>query len=159
MVSITFPADGVTLSFELFGWRWCTHDCLLLTISSSSSVYQKSYCNGRPIWFISSQFFRSLCTHHAHTFWNFKRSCIMLYAKPWEHLSAVATLSIIILLLVRINSSTCCTVASVAISTGQLGWAPSATFKRPWEHFFMNEYPLHWVILPTKNAQQNAALW
>jgi hypothetical protein len=35
----------------------------------------------------------------------------MLYAKPWEHLSAVATLSIVILLSPRINSSTrytCC---------------------------------------------------
>jgi hypothetical protein len=91
----------------------------------------------------------------------------MLYAKPWERPSAVATLSIVILLSARINSSTRCTVASVAISTGQPGWASSATLERAWEnlctqlwtalhykhhrkqkHYY--EYPLHWVLLPTK---------
>jgi hypothetical protein len=55
---------------------------------------------------------------------------MLLYAKPWEHLSAVATLSIVILLSAQINSSTCCTVASVATSTGQPGQASSATFER-----------------------------
>jgi hypothetical protein len=34
--------------------------------------------------------------HRAHTFRNFKCSCIMLYAKAWEHPSIVATLSIVI---------------------------------------------------------------
>jgi hypothetical protein len=48
----------------------------------------------------------------------------------------------------------------------------SATFECRWENFslhatntshrkqetFLYEYPLHWVILPTNNAQQNAAL-
>jgi hypothetical protein len=36
--------------------------------------------------------------HCAHTFRNFKRSCIMLYAKPLEHPSAAVALSIVILL-------------------------------------------------------------
>jgi hypothetical protein len=54
----------------------------------------------------------------------------MLYAKQWEHPIAVATLSIIILLPARTYSSTHCTVASVAISTGQPGQVSSVTFKR-----------------------------
>jgi hypothetical protein len=45
----------------------------------------------------------------------------MLYAKPWEHPSAVAKLSVIILLSIRINCSARCIVASEAISTGQPG--------------------------------------
>jgi hypothetical protein len=54
---------------------------------------------------------------------------IMLYAKQWEHPSAVATLSIVILMSARINFSICCIVASVTISTGRHGWASSATFE------------------------------
>jgi hypothetical protein len=101
----------------------------------------------------------------AHTFRNFKRSCIMLYAKPWEHPSTVSTLRIVILLSAGLNSSTRYTVASVAISTGRSGRALSVTFERPWENFstqlwialrdkhfpqeiFIYEYPLHWVLLP-----------
>jgi hypothetical protein len=61
--------------------------------------------------------------------------CIMMYAKTWEHPTAVATLSSVILLSARINSSTRSTVASVAISTGRLGPASSATFERPRENF------------------------
>jgi hypothetical protein len=53
------------------------------------------------------------------------------YAKPQEHPSAVATLSIVFLLSAQINSSTRCTVASVKISTGQTGWASSVTFECP----------------------------
>jgi hypothetical protein len=56
-------------------------------------------------------------------------------------------------------------------------WASSATFEHPWENFWTNyeplyvkntshskqetflyEYPLHWVLLPTRNAQQNATI-
>jgi hypothetical protein len=93
----------------------------------------------------------------------------MLYAKPWEHPNAVATLSIIILLSARINSSTRCTVASVAISTGRFGRALFATQKSLREfldsvansftrqtlptvnskHLFMNIF-LCWVLLPTQ---------
>jgi hypothetical protein len=67
-----------------------------------------------------------------HTFRHFKRSCIMLYsyAKPWEDPSAVATLSIFILLSARINSFTRCTVASVAVSRWSPSQSSSATFKR-----------------------------
>jgi hypothetical protein len=35
---------------------------------------------------IFSRSVSSLATHRAHTFWNFKRLYIMLYAKRWEHL-------------------------------------------------------------------------
>jgi hypothetical protein len=55
----------------------------------------------------------------------------MLYAKPWEHPSAVATLSIVILLSAQINYSTHCTVASVTVSTGRPGRASSTTIERP----------------------------
>jgi hypothetical protein len=65
---------------------------------------------------------------------NFKRSCIMLYAKPWKHPNVVSTLSIIILLSAWINSSTDCTVVAIAVSTGRPGQASSATFERPWEN-------------------------
>jgi hypothetical protein len=69
-----------------------------------------------------------MATNRAHTLRNLKRPCIMLYAKPREHYSAVATLSIGILLSARIKSSTPCTVAFVAISTGRPGRI-SATFE------------------------------
>jgi hypothetical protein len=117
-------------------------------------------------------------TYRAHTFQDFKRSCIMLYAKAWECPSAVVTLFIFILLSARINSSTRCIVASVTISTGRHGQASSATLNVlekisrlcfesfnaqtlptvNWEHFFMNVlFALsHFARLP-KNAQQNAA--
>jgi hypothetical protein len=81
-----------------------------------------------------------------HTFWNFKWLCIMLYAKPWEHPSAIATLSVIILLSAWINSSTHCTVASVAISTGRPGRASSATFQHPRENFLTQL----WTVLCQK---------
>jgi hypothetical protein len=68
--------------------------------------------------------------------------------------------------------------ASVAVSAGRRGRASSATFeRRPWENFstnceplyatstshrkqetFLYKYPVHWVLLPTKNAQQNVNL-
>jgi hypothetical protein len=73
--------------------------------------------------------------HCAHTFWNFKRSCIMPYAKPWEHPSAVATLPIVILLSAWINSSTRCTVASVTISTGWPGRGIICIFWQSWKEF------------------------
>jgi hypothetical protein len=60
----------------------------------------------------------------------------MLYAKPWEHPSAVATLSSVIFLSAPINSSVHCAVASVAILTGWPGRASSANFERPWETFW-----------------------
>jgi hypothetical protein len=118
-----------------------------------------------------SQSFSSLGTCHAHTFQNFKWSRIMLYVKPWEHHSAVTTLSTIILLSAQINSSTPCTVASAATSTGHRGWASSVTFECPWENTlpsckllyaintshrkqetFPYEYPLQWVLFPTKKS-------
>jgi hypothetical protein len=56
----------------------------------------------------------------------------MLYDKPWEHTSAVATLPIVILLSARINSSTRCTIDSVAVLTGRPGrTSTAATFERP----------------------------
>jgi hypothetical protein len=89
----------------------------------------------RPIRLIFSPSFSSLCTHSTHTFRKFKWSRIMLYAKQWEHPSAVATLSIVNLLSVRINSSIRCTGAYVAISTGRPARALSATFEILWENF------------------------
>jgi hypothetical protein len=92
----------------------------------------------------------------------------MLYTKPGEHPSVVAALSLIILLSAEINSSTHCTVASVAILTGWLSLESSATFQhlrisRPScellyatntshgkQETFIYECPLHWVLLPTK---------
>jgi hypothetical protein len=59
----------------------------------------------------------------------------MLYASPWELPSAVATLYIIILLSAGISTSTRCTVASVAMSTGRPDRTSSATFERLSENF------------------------
>jgi hypothetical protein len=98
-------------------------------LSSPSSAYCKRCCKDRPIRFISSRSFSSLGTRRAHTFRNFKRSCIMLHAKPCEHPSAVDTLPVVILLSAQINSSTRCTVASVAVSTGRPGRTLSANFE------------------------------
>jgi hypothetical protein len=69
------------------------------------------------------------------------------------------------------------TVAPVAISTEWPGWTWSATFERPWENFsahlwttyvthtshskqeiFLCEYPLHWVLLPTKEKRMTILL-
>jgi hypothetical protein len=117
--------------------------------------------------------FSSLVTHRAYSFRNFKRSCIMLYDKPWEHPSAVATLSIFILLSARINSSTRRAVASAAIPTGRSGRAASATFERPWENISTQLRNKHfppltgnislWISFALshfahKNAQENGAL-
>jgi hypothetical protein len=97
--------------------------------------------------------FSSLGTHCAHTIQNFERSCTMLYAKPWEHTSAVATLSIVLLLSARINSSTCCTVASVTAWTGQPGWPSSATFECPWEFLDPVVNRFTQKMLPTINTK------
>jgi hypothetical protein len=101
----------------------------------------------------------------------------MLYAKPWDHHSAVATMSIVILLSAWINPSTRCTVASVTISIGppaghhlRLSNVPERTSRpncellyttntsHPKQEIFLYKYPLYWVLLPTKYAQQNADL-
>jgi hypothetical protein len=82
-----------------------------------------------------SFFFSILQISGACTVRNFKWSCTMLYAKPWEHPSAVATLSIVILRSAQINSSTCCTVASVGISTGRPGRATSVTLQTSLREF------------------------
>jgi hypothetical protein len=79
--------------------------------------------------------YSSMDTLFRQIFRNYIWSCIMLYAKPWAHPRAVATLSIVIILPAWINTSTRCTVASVTISTGRPGRALSATFERPWENF------------------------
>jgi hypothetical protein len=70
----------------------------------SSSAYLKTRCKDRHIKFIFFLSFSSMGTHLAHIFRNFKRSCIMLYAKLCEHPSAVATLSVVILMSAWINS-------------------------------------------------------
>jgi hypothetical protein len=148
---------------------WFVPVTILLNISSPSSSYHTRCCKNEPIRFMFSHSFTSLSNHRAHTFRNLKRSRIMLFAKPWEHPSPVATLSLVNILSARINSSVGCTVASGAISTGLPGKASSATFERRWENFstqlwtalrdktshrkqetFLYWYPLHWVLLPTE---------
>jgi hypothetical protein len=124
---------------------------------SPLSAYHKRCCKDRPIQLLLSQSFSSLSTHHAHTFWNFTWSCIMLYAKPREHPSTVATLSLY-LLSARIISSTCCTVLSVAISTGRSDQASSATFKYPWVNFSTQL----WTVLCDEHFPpqiENISLW
>jgi hypothetical protein len=79
--------------------------------------------------FIFSRSVSSLGTHRAHSFRNFRRLFIMLYAQPWEQPSAVATLSVAILLYSRISSSTRCTFASDEISTSRPSRASSVTFE------------------------------
>jgi hypothetical protein len=116
---------------------------ILLSMSSPSSAYRKRCCKDRPIWFIFSRSCNCLGTHHAYTFRNFKRSCVVLYTKQWEHPGVVATLSIVILLSARINSSTRCAIDSVAISTRRRGRASSATFERPSENFSISCQPLY----------------
>jgi hypothetical protein len=106
---------------------------ILLSISSPSTYHMKC-CKDGPIWLNYSLSFSSLGIHCAHAFWNFKRSCIMLYAKTWEQPSAVAT-SVVILMLAWICCSTCCTVASVAVWTELHGQASSATLEHAWENF------------------------
>jgi hypothetical protein len=89
----------------------------------------------------------------------------MLYAKPWEHPSAVVTLSVIILLSDWINSSTCCTVASFTFQQGDF-WTSLREFLNPVLNHFTSqdtchckektclyEYPLHRIFLPRKNTQ------
>jgi hypothetical protein len=99
----------------------------------------------------------------------------MLYAKLWEHPSAVATLSIVILLSAQINSSACCTVASIAISTGQhllrlsnvlerISWPSCVPFyatntSHRKQETFLYEYPLHWVLWLTKNTHNRTLLF
>jgi hypothetical protein len=112
--------------------------------------------------------YSSLGTHCVHTFNNLKRCFIMLYAKPWEHPSAVGTLSIVILLSARINSSTCCIVFLSQSQQGNLvrhhlrlsnvlerislpNCEPLYTTNTSYRKHFFYEYPLHWVLSPTKN--------
>jgi hypothetical protein len=123
-------------------------------------------------WSISS-----LGTHCVHTLWNFKRSCIMLYAKPWEHPSAVATLSIIILLSAQIDSSTCLYRCFCRILNGETWdlvghylWLMKVLERISWpscellyttntphckHETFLYEYPLYRVLLPP--PQKNAS--
>jgi hypothetical protein len=130
---------------------------ILLSISSLSSAYRKRCCKDKPNRFMfSPRACSSLGTHRAHIFRNFKRSCIVLYsyAKPWKQPSAAA---------------------SVAMSTGWPGRASSAIFERRWEDFstqmwtalcnkhfppkqetLLYEYPLHWVLLPTKTHNRTS---
>jgi hypothetical protein len=94
-----------------------------------------------------------------------------LHDKQWEDPSAVATLSIVILLSPRINSSTQCTVASVAILTGQPVRVSSATFelldsvvnrftrqRLPTVNIYLWIY-LHCVLLPTKKMHNRTLLF
>jgi hypothetical protein len=104
---------------------------------------RKRCCKDRPIRFILYRSFSSLGTHSAQTFRNFKRSCIMLYAKQRERPNTVATLSIVILLSAGSNSSTRCTVASVAISIGRPGRASFVTFQCPRENFSTQLWTLY----------------
>jgi hypothetical protein len=70
---------------------------ILLSIPSPSFAHRNRCCKDRSI---QSIFFfdpRTLGTHCAHTFCNFKQSCIML-CPTMGHPSTVATLSVIILL-------------------------------------------------------------
>jgi hypothetical protein len=73
--------------------------------------------------------------HRAHIFQNVKLSCILLYAKPWEHPTAVATVSVVVLLSAGINSFTRCTVASVINLKRQPGRTSSVTFEQLWGNF------------------------
>jgi hypothetical protein len=113
--------------------------------------------------------FSSLGTHGAHTFRNFKRSCVMLYA---AHPSAVATLSIVIVSSNQhfhpLHSCFCCNLNRATLSGVMCDFNTSLrefidpivknTSHRKQETF-LYEYYLHWVILPTKkNARHNAAL-
>jgi hypothetical protein len=99
-----------------------------IRVSSSSSAYRKRCCKDRPIRFIFSRPFSSLGTHRTHTFLNFKWSYITLHSKSREDPSAVTTLSVVILLSVRTNSSTG--------YTGGTWWGIICNFyKRPWENF------------------------
>jgi hypothetical protein len=103
-----------------------------------------------------------------HTFRNFKRSCITLYAKPWEHPSAVALQSISILLLVWVNSSTCCTASAQSQQGDLVGhhlqlwmslreavnhfmWQTLPTINK--RHFFMNILCIE-SFCPGRNAQK-----
>jgi hypothetical protein len=125
---------------------------------------RSSQCSSWIHFFSILQF---LGTHLAHTFRSFKRSCSMLHAKPWEHPSAVVTLCIVILLSARINSSTRCTVASVAVSTVRPGTGIICDFRtslRKFLDFVVNRFTLSlrtsfaFSTFAYKNAQQNAAL-
>jgi hypothetical protein len=167
-VSITFPIRWHAHNHKLFGWRWTGMSPLHWSMlwfrlvvmcswfipsynpvkqSSPSSAYRKRCCKDRPICFIFSHSFISLGTHCAHIFRNLKWSCVMLYATPWKNPSAVATLSVVILLSAQMNSSTHCTYASVTISTGRPGWESSATFEYTWENFWTQ----FWTTLHNKH--------
>jgi hypothetical protein len=81
-----------------------------------------------------SHAFSSVGTRHTHTFRNFKRSSNMLYAKPWEHPNAVATLAIVILLSTGMKSPP---AAQLLLSHSQEGGLVGhhATFERASENF------------------------
>jgi hypothetical protein len=64
---------------------WFIPSSNLVKHISSLSAYRKRCCTDRPIWFIFSQSFSCLGANCVHTFQHFKWSCIMVYAKPWEH--------------------------------------------------------------------------
>jgi hypothetical protein len=70
----------------------------------------------------------------------------MLYTEPWEHPSAVAALSVVILLSAWINFLTHCIVAYVAISTGWLSNVLRQFFD-PDVNFFIR------LTLPTINRK------
>jgi hypothetical protein len=97
--------------------------------------------------------FSSLGTHHAHTFRNFKQSCIMLYAEPWEHASVVATLPVGVLLSAQINVPTNCTVTSITVSAEQPGQASYDTFICHWENFSTNPVFKKRTRIPIVNPQ------
>jgi hypothetical protein len=121
--------------FWLLSQPWFVHsnNPVKLTFSFIYILWEISQGQDRPIRLIFSRFFSSLDTHHAHSFGNFKRSRVILYAKPCVTPQG-SCYTIVILLSARINSSNQCTVASVEISTGRPGHASSATFERPWEN-------------------------
>jgi hypothetical protein len=159
-----FPLHWSMLWFRfvvMYPWFVCSNQ---LSISSPSSAYCKRCCKGRS--------FSSLGTHRAQTFPNFKRSCIMLYAEPWAHTSAVATLSLSSCQL----ESTLPLAAQLLLSqprNGDLVWylirhsnvlerisPPSCeplygtNISHRKHIIFIYEYSLHRVLLPKKRTKK-----
>jgi hypothetical protein len=122
-----------------------------------------------------SRAFSFLRTNRTQTFRNFKRPCIMLYDKPWEQPSAVATLPIVILLSAPINSSTSLQHGCFCRNLIRATWSGiTCDFRRSLREFLdsvvnrftrqtlptvkqetlLYGYPLHCVLFPTKKKNR-----
>jgi hypothetical protein len=162
---------------------WCTHDSspvtivLSILVFSPSTAYRKRRCKDRPIRFIFSRSFSSLGKNTMRALPETSKDhsiCCML-----NHGNTLVQLLHCLSSFSHLES-TVPPAAQLLLSHYQQGglegyhmlvWNVLERHSRPScellyatntshrkREIFLYEYSLHWVILPTKNTQQNAVL-